>query len=72
MWDLTAYRILNAPHPQTGDKWRIYPTYDFTHCLCDSFENISHSLCTTEFINSRESYDWLCNALEIYRPQQRE
>ncbi|CCX04759.1 tRNA synthetases class I, catalytic domain-containing protein [Pyronema domesticum] len=72
MWDLTAYRVLTAPHPQTGDKWKIYPTYDFTHCLCDSFENISHSLCTTEFINSRESYDWLCNALEIYRPQQRE
>jgi len=72
MWDLTAYRVLDAPHPQTGTKWKVYPTYDFTHCLCDSFENISHSLCTTEFINSRESYDWLCNALEIYRPQQKE
>jgi len=72
MWDLTAYRILDAPHPQTGTKWKIYPTYDFTHCLCDSFENISHSLCTTEFINSRESYDWLCDALDLYRPQQRE
>ncbi|KAL7274326.1 Glutaminyl-tRNA synthetase [Rhizina undulata] len=72
MWDLTAYRVLDAPHHRTGDKWKVYPTYDFTHCLCDSFENISHSLCTTEFINSRESYDWLCNALEIYRPQQRE
>ncbi|KAI5853175.1 tRNA synthetases class I, catalytic domain-containing protein [Morchella snyderi] len=72
MWDLTAYRVLDAEHHRTGDKWKIYPTYDFTHCLCDSFENISHSLCTTEFINSRESYDWLCNVLEIYRPQQRE
>lgn len=72
MWDLTAYRVLDAPHPQTGTKWKIYPTYDFTHCLCDSFENISHSLCTTEFINSRESYDWLCDALDLYRPQQRE
>lgn len=72
MWDLTAYRILDAPHPRTGDKWKIYPTYDFTHCLCDSFENISHSLCTTEFINSRESYEWLCNALDLYCPWQRE
>lgn len=72
MWDLTAYRVLDASHHRTGDQWKIYPTYDFTHCLCDSFENISHSLCTTEFINSRESYDWLCNALELYRPQQRE
>lgn len=41
MWDLVAYRVLNAPHHRTHDKWRIYPTYDFTHCLCDSFENIS-------------------------------
>ncbi|KAF8477184.1 tRNA synthetases class I, catalytic domain-containing protein [Kalaharituber pfeilii] len=72
MWDLTAYRILETPHHRTGNQWRIYPTYDFTHCLCDSFENITHSLCTTEFINSRQSYDWLCNALEIYRPQQSE
>ncbi|CAZ84523.1 unnamed protein product [Tuber melanosporum] len=73
MWDLTAYRVLDgAPHHRTGSEWNIYPTYDFTHCLCDSFENISHSLCTTEFINSRESYDWLCDALGIYRPQQRE
>ena len=41
MWDLIAYRVLDAPHHRTGDKWRIYPTYDFTHCLVDSFENIS-------------------------------
>jgi glutaminyl-tRNA synthetase len=41
MWDLTAYRILETPHHRTGDKWRIYPTYDFTHCLVDSIENIS-------------------------------
>jgi len=41
MWDLIAYRVLLAPHHRTGDKWRIYPTYDFTHCLVDSFENIS-------------------------------
>lgn len=72
MWDLVAYRVLNAPHHRTGDKWRIYPTYDFTHCLVDSFENISHSLCTTEFRLSRVSYEWLCDALHVYRPAQRE
>ncbi|KAK9385215.1 tRNA synthetases class I, catalytic domain-containing protein [Lipomyces mesembrius] len=72
MWDLVAYRVLNAPHHRTGDKWKVYPTYDFTHCLCDSFENISHSLCTTEFYLSRQSYEWLCDALEIYKPAQRE
>jgi hypothetical protein len=42
MWDLVAYRVLNTPHHRTGDKWVIYPTYDFTHCLCDSFENITY------------------------------
>ncbi|KAK1231817.1 Glutaminyl-tRNA synthetase [Marasmius sp. AFHP31] len=72
MWDLTAYRILETPHHRTKDKWRIYPTYDFTHCLVDSFENISHSLCTTEFILSRVSYEWLCDALELYKPRQSE
>ncbi|KAK9315638.1 tRNA synthetases class I, catalytic domain-containing protein [Lipomyces starkeyi] len=72
MWDLVAYRVLNTPHHRTGDKWKVYPTYDFTHCLCDSFENISHSLCTTEFYLSRQSYEWLCDALEIYKPAQRE
>lgn len=50
----------------------MYPTYDFTHCLCDSFENISHSLCTTEFIPARESYEWLCDALTVYKPRQYE
>ncbi|KAI0265828.1 glutamine-tRNA ligase [Gloeopeniophorella convolvens] len=72
MWDLIAYRVLLAPHHRTGDKWKIYPTYDFTHCLVDSFENISHSLCTVEFIASRQSYEWLCDALEVYKPRQSE
>ncbi|KAN0064519.1 Glutaminyl-tRNA synthetase [Thecaphora frezii] len=72
MWDLIAYRVLAAAHHRTGRDWCIYPTYDFTHCLVDSFENISHSLCTTEFILSRESYDWLCDALEVYKPRQSE
>lgn len=72
MWDLVAYRVLNTPHHRTGTKWRIYPTYDFTHCLNDSFENISHSLCTIEFILSRQSYDWLCDALSLYKAKQSE
>ncbi|KAK6460969.1 tRNA synthetases class I, catalytic domain-containing protein [Scheffersomyces coipomensis] len=72
MWDLVAYRVLNKPHHRTGSTWKIYPTYDFTHCLVDSFENISHSLCTTEFRLSRESYEWLCDVLHVYRPAQRE
>ncbi|CAR22231.1 Glutaminyl-tRNA synthetase [Lachancea thermotolerans] len=72
MWDLIAYRVLNASHPRTGDKWKIYPTYDFTHCLVDSFENITHSLCTTEFYLSRESYEWLCDQVHVFRPAQRE
>ena len=75
MWDVFAYRILedkHAKHHRTGDKWRIYPTYDFTHCLCDSFEGITHSLCTTEFELSRVSYEWLCDKLQVYKPMQRE
>ncbi|KAI9732278.1 MAG: Glutaminyl-tRNA synthetase [Claussenomyces sp. TS43310] len=72
MWDLAAYRILDAEHHRTGSTWKIYPTYDFTHCICDSFEGISHSLCTTEFIQSRVSYEWLNSSLGIYEPMQRE
>ncbi|KAI1125498.1 glutaminyl-tRNA synthetase-like protein [Nemania abortiva] len=72
MWDLAAYRVLDKPHHRTGSTWRIYPTYDFTHCLCDSFENITHSLCTTEFIQSRVSYEWLNKTLGVYEPMQRE
>lgn len=68
--DPVAYRIKNMPHHRTGDKWCIYPTYDFAHCLCDSIENITHSLCTKEFQNKRSSYYWLCNALDIYCPVQ--
>lgn len=59
-------------HYRTGDKWKIYPTYDFTHCLVDSLEGITHSLCTTEFETSRVSYNWLCDTLGVYRPMQRE
>jgi glutaminyl-tRNA synthetase len=74
MWDLTAYRVLqsktpddkNGIHYRTGDKWKIYPTYDFTHCLVDSIEGITHSLCTTEFELSRVSYNWLCDRVGMY------
>lgn len=68
--DPVAYRIKFVPHHRSGDKWCIYPTYDYTHCICDSLENISHSLCTKEFQNRRSSYYWLCNKLEIYCPVQ--
>ena len=69
-WDLVAYRVMFSSHVRTGDEWCIYPTYDYTHCLCDSFEDITHSLCTTEFFSSRASYYWLVDALEIYKPVQ--
>uniref|UniRef100_A0A8C5FN23 Probable glutamine--tRNA ligase n=1 Tax=Gadus morhua TaxID=8049 RepID=A0A8C5FN23_GADMO len=68
--DPVAYRIKYTPHHRTGDAWCIYPTYDYTHCLCDSIENITHSLCTKEFQARRSSYFWLCNALDVYCPVQ--
>lgn len=68
--DPVAYRIKFIPHHRTGDTWCIYPTYDYTHCLCDSIEDITHSLCTKEFQSRRSSYYWLCNALDIYCPVQ--
>ncbi|RZC38934.1 glutamine--tRNA ligase [Asbolus verrucosus] len=68
--DPVAYRIRFTPHHRTGSKWCIYPTYDYTHCLCDSIENITHSLCTKEFQSRRSSYYWLCNSLNIYCPVQ--
>lgn len=67
--DPVAYRIKFISHHRT-DKWCIYPTYDYTHCLCDSIENITHSLCTKEFQSRRSSYYWLCNAVDIYCPVQ--
>lgn len=56
MRDFVAYRIRYTPHPHSGDAWCIYPTYDYTHCLVDSLENVTHSLCTLEFEIRRESY----------------
>jgi glutaminyl-tRNA synthetase len=70
--DPVLYRILRATHPRTGDAWCIYPMYDFAHGQSDSLEGITHSLCTLEFQDHRPLYDWLCEALEIYHPQQLE
>ncbi len=68
MRDPVAYRIIYAPHPHIGDEWCIYPSYDYTHCLVDSLEWITHSLCTLEFEIRRDSYYWLLEALDLYRP----
>jgi glutaminyl-tRNA synthetase len=68
--DPVAYRIKYAHHARSGDKWCIYPTYDFTHCLNDSLENITHSLCTKEFQSRRSAYYWLNNSLDVYCPVQ--
>ena len=70
MRDPTLYRNRHAEHHRTGNKWCIYPMYDYTHCLSDSIEGITHSLCTLEFINNRELYDWVLETLGAYRPQQ--
>ena len=70
MRDPTIYRIRHASHHRTGDAWCVYPMYDFTHCLSDSIEGITHSICTLEFENNRELYDWVLDALEVYHPQQ--
>jgi len=70
MRDPVMYRILHASHHRTGDKWCIYPTYDFTHGQSDSIERITHSICTLEFEVHRPLYDWYIHELEIYPPQQ--
>ena len=70
MRDPTIYRIRHADHHRTGSKWCIYPMYDFTHCLSDSFEGITHSICTLEFENNRELYDWVLDTLGAYHSQQ--
>lgn len=71
MRDPTLYRIRRVPHHRTGNKWQIYPMYDFTHALSDSFEGITHSLCTLEFEDHRPLYDWvLDNTTVECHPQQ--
>ncbi len=68
--DPVLYRVLKAVHHRTGDKWCIYPMYDFTHGQSDSLEQITHSICTLEFEDHRPLYDWFLKELDIYRPQQ--
>ena len=68
MRDPVLYRIKFASHHQTGDKWCIYPMYDFTHCISDAIERITHSLCTLEFQDNRRLYDWVLENVSIERP----
>ncbi|WAC07019.1 MAG: glutamine--tRNA ligase/YqeY domain fusion protein [Thermodesulfobacteriota bacterium] len=70
MRDPVMYRILHATHHRTGDKWCIYPMYDFTHGQSDSLEGITHSICTLEFEDHRPLYDWYIDALAIHHPRQ--
>lgn len=70
MRDPALYRIRKVSHHRTGSKWCIYPMYDFAHCLCDSIEGITHSICTLEFEINRPLYDWLLDKLELYHPRQ--
>ncbi|MEZ4944650.1 MAG: glutamine--tRNA ligase/YqeY domain fusion protein [Cyclobacteriaceae bacterium] len=72
MRDPVLYRIKHAKHHRTGDKWCIYPLYDFAHGQSDSIEKVTHSICTLEFVPHRELYDWLINKLEIYPSKQYE
>lgn len=68
MRDPVLYRVKFASHHQTGDKWCIYPMYDFTHCISDAIEKISHSICTLEFQDNRRIYDWILDNISIERP----
>ncbi|MFT3746882.1 MAG: glutamine--tRNA ligase [Agriterribacter sp.] len=72
MRDPVLYRIKHAHHHRTGDKWCIYPMYDFAHGQSDSIETVTHSICTLEFVPHRELYDWLIEKLEIYPSKQYE
>ena len=69
MRDPLLYRIRHAEHFRTGDKWKIYPMYDFAHCLSDYLEGVTHSICTLEFENNRDIYDWVLDTLELEPPR---
>jgi glutaminyl-tRNA synthetase len=71
MRDPIIYRIRFAHHHQTGDKWCIYPMYDFTHCISDAMENITHSICTLEFQDNRRLYDWVLDHLDDFQAPNR-
>jgi glutaminyl-tRNA synthetase len=70
MRDPVIYRIIHESHHRTGNKWCIYPMYDFAHCLEDSIERITHSICTLEFEDHRPLYDWFLEQLNLFHPQQ--
>ena len=70
MRDPIIFRIKKEPHYRTGTQWVVYPMYDFAHCLSDSIERITHSICTLEFENNRPLYDWFLDELKVYHPQQ--
>ena len=70
MRDPVIFRIKKEPHYRTGTRWVVYPMYDFAHCLSDSIERITHSICTLEFENNRPLYDWFLDELKVYHPQQ--
>ena len=70
MRDPVIFRIKKEPHYRTGSQWVVYPMYDFAHCLSDSIEGITHSICTLEFENNRPLYDWFLDELKVYHPQQ--
>jgi len=70
MRDPVIYRIIKSPHHRTGNKWCIYPMYDFAHCISDSIEGITHSICTLEFEDHRPLYDWFLDQLSIHHPKQ--
>ncbi len=69
MRDPLLYRIRHARHYRTGDKWAVYPMYDFAHCLSDYIEGVTHSFCTLEFENNRELYDWILETLKVSPPR---
>jgi len=70
MRDPIIYRVRHVHHHQTGDKWCVYPMYDFTHCLSDAIEEVTHSVCTLEFQDHRPLYDWVLDTLKTAHPQQ--
>jgi glutaminyl-tRNA synthetase len=72
MRDPPLYRVVDAPHHRTGDAWRVYPMYDFAHCLSDAIEGITHSLCSIEFVDHRPLYDWLLEQLDVPEPRPRQ
>ncbi|KAM0688119.1 hypothetical protein COBT_000625 [Conglomerata obtusa] len=70
MHDLIAFRVIEEKHSRTGDKFKVYPSYDFTHCINDSLEDITHSFCSRKFFLRKESYCWLLDELNLYKPVQ--